>query len=75
LDSTKKWYDWALTPSAEARCGVEQRYQNPSMEAPIPRLQNGGHQADRLDFAVRISAERQASLSRWDVKSEPNDIG
>ena len=77
LANAKKWYDWALTPEAQAIGAQAKAYQVPSNKAtPIPP------QAPKLaeiklinyDFAkYGSSAVRSRLLARWDkeVKSLP----
>jgi iron(III) transport system substrate-binding protein len=78
LDNAKKWYDWALTPAAQALGATQGKsYQVPSNKnAPVPP------QAPKLteiklidyDFAkYGSSAERRRLLSKWDneVKNLP----
>ena len=70
LENAKKWYDWALTPEAQALGAGRSRYQVPSNKnAPVPP------QAPKLaeiklinyDFAkYGSSAERKRLLSKWD---------
>jgi iron(III) transport system substrate-binding protein len=77
LEQAKAFYDWALTPEAQAVGAEQKSYQLPSNKsAPLPP------QAPRLteiklidyDFGkYGASAERSRLLSRWDkeVKSAP----
>ena len=77
LDNAKRFYDWALTPAAQAIGGQAKSYQVPSNKAaPTPP------QAPKLseikliayDFAkYGSSEERRRVLSKWDreVKSAP----
>ncbi|MGE5203710.1 MAG: ABC transporter substrate-binding protein, partial [Acidobacteriota bacterium] len=77
LDAAKKWYDWALTPAAQAIAAQAKSYQVPSNKStPVPP------QAPKLselklinyDFAkYGSSAERTRLLAKWDkeVKSLP----
>ncbi len=70
LENAKKWYDWALTPEAQAIGAQAKAYQVPSNKsAPVPA------QAPKLadiklinyDFAkYGSSAERQRLLTKWD---------
>jgi iron(III) transport system substrate-binding protein len=70
MDNAKKWYDWALTPEAQAIGAQAKAYQVPSNKnAPVPP------QAPKLadiklihyDFAkYGSSAERQRLLTKWD---------
>jgi iron(III) transport system substrate-binding protein len=76
-ENAKKWYDWALTPEAQAIGAQAKAYQVPSNKsAPVPA------QAPKLtqiklinyDFAkYGSSAERKRLLSKWDkeVKALP----
>jgi iron(III) transport system substrate-binding protein len=77
LDNAKKWYDWALTPEAQALGAQANSFQIPSNKtAPIPPA------APKLDEIKLInydfakygsSAERRRLLSKWDneVKNLP----
>jgi iron(III) transport system substrate-binding protein len=77
LDNAKRWYDWALTPAAQALGGQTKQYQVPSnRNTPIPP------QAPKLDEIKLISfdfakygssEERRRLLSKWDneVKNLP----
>lgn len=77
LENARKWYDWALTPEAQALGAQAKAYQVPSNRAaPVPP------QAPRLadiklinyDFAkYGSSAERKRLLQKWDreVKALP----
>ena len=77
LDNAKKWYDWALTPAAQALGAQAKSYQVPSNKnAPVPP------QAPKLSEVKLInydfekygsSAERRRLLSKWDneVKNLP----
>lgn len=77
LENAKKWYDWALTPEAQALGAQAKSYQVPSNKnAQVPP------QAPKLsdvklinyDFAkYGSSTERRRLLSKWDaeVKSLP----
>ena len=70
LDNAKKWYDWALTPEAQALGAQANSFQIPSNKtAPIPPA------APKLDEIKLInydfakygsSEERKRLLSRWD---------
>src|SRR5215216_2966201 len=76
-DNARKWYDWALTPAAQALGGETKQYQVPSNKStPVPP------QAPKLseiklinfDFAkYGSSEERRRLLSKWDaeVKGAP----
>ena len=77
LDNAKKWYDWALTPAAQALGAQAKSYQVPSNKnSPVPP------QAPKLEEVKLInydfdkygsSAERRRLLSKWDneVKNLP----
>jgi iron(III) transport system substrate-binding protein len=77
LQQAKAWYDWALTPEAQAIGAEAKAYQIPSNKnAKVPP------QAPRLDQTKVIdydfakygsSAERKRLLSKWDkeVKALP----
>jgi iron(III) transport system substrate-binding protein len=77
LDQAKIWYDWALSPDAQAIGAATKSFQVPSNKtAKVPP------QAPRLDQVKLInydfakygsSAERKRLLSKWDkeVKSLP----
>jgi iron(III) transport system substrate-binding protein len=70
MENAKKWYDWALTPEAQAIGAQAKAYQVPSNKtAPIPK------EAPKLtdiklinyDFVkFGSSAERQRLLTKWD---------
>ena len=70
MENAKKWYDWALTPEAQAIAGPAKAYQVPSNKAaPVPP------QAPKLaeiklinyDFAkYGTTAERTRLLTKWD---------
>ena len=70
MENAKKWYDWALTPAAQAIAGPAKAYQVPSNKAaPVPP------QAPKLaeiklinyDFAkYGTTAERTRLLTKWD---------
>ena len=77
LDNAKKFYDWALTPAAQALGAPAKSYQVPSNKnAPVPA------QAPKMDQVKLInydfvkygsSAERVRLLTKWDkeVKALP----
>jgi iron(III) transport system substrate-binding protein len=71
MDNAKKWYDWALTPEAQA-IGLEAKvsYQLPSNKsAPVSPLapKFSDIKLINYDFAkYGSSAERTRLLSRWD---------
>jgi len=73
MDNAKKWYDWALTPEAQAvGANAKVSYQVPSNKAaPVPA------QAPKLadiklinyDFVkYGSSAERKRLLTKWDTE-------
>ena len=72
MENAKKWYDWALSPEAQAIGGAAKAYQVPSNKsAPVPP------QAPKLseiklinyDFAkYGSSAERNRLLKKWDTE-------
>ena len=70
LDSAKKFYDWALTPAAQALGAETKNFQTPSNKAaPIspmaPKL--GELKLINYDFAKYGSAaERKRILEKWD---------
>jgi iron(III) transport system substrate-binding protein len=77
VDSAKKWYDWALTPEAQALAEEAKAYQVPSnMKASPPP---GAPKMDQIklinyDFAkYGSSAERKRLLTKWDeqIKAAP----
>src|SRR5205085_914852 len=77
LDSAKAFYDWALTPEAQAIGAAQKSYQVPSNKAtPLP-LQSPNFAEIKLinyDFAkYGSSAERSRLLAKWDkeVKTLP----
>ena len=74
LDNAKKWYDWALTPEAQALAAQANAFQIPSNKnAPIPEAAPKLAEIKLInyDFAkYGSSEERKRLLSRWD-----KDIG
>jgi iron(III) transport system substrate-binding protein len=78
LDNAKKWYDWALTPAAQA-LGASQgkSYQVPSNKnAPVPPQAPKLSEIKLIDYDFAkygSSAERRRLLSKWDneVKNLP----
>ena len=70
MENARKWYDWALSPEAQAIAGPAKAYQVPSNKsAPVPP------QAPKLSEIKLInydfvkygsSAERTRLLSKWD---------
>jgi iron(III) transport system substrate-binding protein len=77
LDNAKKWYDWALTPAAQALGGETKQYQvpankNTTVPPQAPKLQD--IKLINFDFAkYGSSEERRRLLSKWDkdVKGLP----
>ena len=71
-DNAKKWYDWALSPAAQAIGATNKQYQIPSNKtAPIsahsPKL--GEIKLIDFDFAkYGSSEERRRLLSKWDAE-------
>ena len=70
LDNAKKFYDWALTPSAQKIGGETKNFQVPSNKAtPIPEGAPNMSQIKLInyDFAKYGSAaERKRILDKWD---------
>jgi iron(III) transport system substrate-binding protein len=77
LENAKKWYDWALTPEAQALGGQAKAYQVPSNKKAVAPPQAPKFAEIKLinyDFAkYGSSAERRRLLSKWDkeVKALP----
>jgi iron(III) transport system substrate-binding protein len=77
LDTAKKWYDWALTPDAQALAAKAKSYQVPSNKStPVPPQAPKFSEIKLInyDFAkYGSSAERTRLLAKWDkeVKSLP----
>ena len=77
LENAKKWYDWALTPEAQALGGQAKAYQVPSNKKAVAPPQAPKFSEIKLinyDFAkYGSSAERRRLLSKWDkeVKALP----
>ena len=77
LEAAKKFYDWALTPSAQKLMVQAKAYQVPSNAsvAPPPEAPNVNDiKLIDYDFAkYGSSAERKRLLSKWDdeVKNLP----
>ncbi|HJW79802.1 MAG TPA: ABC transporter substrate-binding protein, partial [Beijerinckiaceae bacterium] len=71
-DNARKWYDWALSPAAQAIGAANKQYQIPSNKtAPIsahsPKL--GEIKLIDFDFAkYGSSEERRRLLSKWDAE-------
>ena len=70
LENAKKWYDWALTPEAQALGAQANAFQVPSNKnAPIPEAAPKLSEIKLInyDFAkYGSSEERKRLLSRWD---------
>jgi iron(III) transport system substrate-binding protein len=77
LDNAKKWYDWALSPAAQALGADAKAYQVPSNKAAKPPPQAPDFSKMKFidyDFAkYGSSAERSRLLAKWDseVKNLP----
>jgi len=77
LEAAKKWYDWALTPEAQALGAKAKSYQVPSNKnTPVPPQAPKFSEIKliKYDFAkYGSSAERTRLLAKWDkeVKSLP----
>ena len=77
LEAAKKWYDWALTPEAQALGAKAKSYQVPSNKStPVPPQAPKFSEIKliKYDFAkYGSSAERTRLLAKWDkeVKSLP----
>ncbi len=74
LENAKKWYDWALTPEAQALGAQANAFQIPSNKnAPIPEAAPKLAEIKLIDYDFAkygSSDERKRLLSRWD-----KDIG
>jgi iron(III) transport system substrate-binding protein len=76
-ENAKKWYEWALTPEAQALGAQAKAYQVPShKQAPVPKEAPKFTEIKLInyDFAkYGSSAERRRLLSTWDreVKALP----
>jgi len=76
-ENAKKWYDWALTPAAQAIGAQVKNFQVPANKgAPIPKEAPKLEEIKLIafDFAKYGSSdERRRLLSRWDreVKGAP----
>ena len=70
LDNAKKFYDWALTPKAQALAAQSKQFQLPSnVAAPVSPLspKTADVKLIQYDFAkYGTSAERKRLLERWD---------
>jgi iron(III) transport system substrate-binding protein len=77
LENAKKWYDWALTPEAQALGAQAKAYQVPSNKsAPVPAEAPKFTQIKLINYdfvKYGSSAERKRLLSTWDkeVKALP----
>jgi iron(III) transport system substrate-binding protein len=72
LDNAKKWYDWALTPAAQAIGAATKNYQVPSNKnAPVPPQAPKLSELKLIDYNFAkygSSAERKRLLSKWDAE-------
>ena len=72
LDNAKKFYDWALTPKAQALAAQAKQFQLPSNVAtPVSPLspKTADIKLINYDFAkYGASAERKRLLARWDTE-------
>jgi iron(III) transport system substrate-binding protein len=70
LENAKKWYDWALTPAAQALGAQANSFQVPSNKnAPIPAAAPKLSEIKLIDYDFAkygSSDERKRLLSRWD---------
>lgn len=70
LESAKKWYDWALTPEAQAIGGAAHSYQVPSHKnAALPPQAPKLTDIKLIDYNFAkygASAERSRLLTKWD---------
>jgi len=77
LDNAKKWYDWALTPAAQALGAKTKNFQVPSNKStPIPPQGPKFSEIKLIDFDFAkygSSSERKRLLAKWDseVKNLP----
>lgn len=77
LDNAKKFYDWALTPAAQALAAPAKSYQVPSNKAsPVPAQSPKMDQMKLINYdfvKYGSSAERNRLLAKWDkeVKALP----
>jgi iron(III) transport system substrate-binding protein len=77
FDNAKKFYEWALTPSAQELAAQNKSYQTPSnKKTPLPKLgvDLSKTKLIQYDFAKYGSSEvRNALLKRWtdEVKNQP----
>jgi iron(III) transport system substrate-binding protein len=72
LDSAKAWYDWALTPEAQALAIEAQAYQVPSnKDATIPPEAPKLSEIKLIDYDFKkygSSEERTRLLAKWDLE-------
>lgn len=72
LDNAKKFYDWALTPEAQAIGAEAKAYQVPSNKAaPVPAQAPKLSEIKLIDYDFAkygSSAERTRLLSKWDAE-------
>ncbi len=70
LENAKKWYDWALTPEAQALAAQANSYQLPSNKnAPVSEHSPKIAEIKLIDYDFAkfgSSDERKRLLSRWD---------
>ena len=70
LDNARKWYDWALTPEAQALGAQANSFQVPSNKSsPIPEAAPKLSEIKLIDYNFAkygSSDERKRLLSRWD---------
>ncbi len=70
LANARKWYDWALTPEAQAIGGGAKSFQVPSnKKAPVPAQAPKLSQIKLIDYDFAkygSSAERTRLLKKWD---------
>lgn len=77
LENAKKFYDWALTPAAQALAAPAKSYQVPSNKAaPVPPQSPKMDQMKLINYdfvKYGSSAERNRLLAKWDkeVKALP----
>jgi len=74
LENAKKFYDWALTPKAQALAAQSKQFQLPSnVSTPVSPLspKTADIKLINYDFAkYGASAERKRLLAKWD-----NEVG
>ncbi len=70
LDNAKKFYDWALTPKAQALAAQAKQFQLPSnIATPVSPLSPKTADVKLIDYDFAkygTSAERKRLLERWD---------